>query len=145
MGIARSLASGFAGACTVTVLNETVRRMVPHAPRMEVIGMRALRASLSLAGVDPPKGDDLYYAAIVGDLLSNTLYYSCVGLGTPKNVWWRGTALGLAAGVGAALLPPRMHLGDQPGERTPMTQLLTVAWYLSGGLTAAAVEQMGRR
>jgi hypothetical protein len=50
----------------------------------------------------------------------------------------RGALLGLAAGVGAAYLPPRIGLGEQPGQRPPATQIMTVAWYLAGGLAAAA-------
>lgn len=45
---------GLAGAVTVTILNEGVRRVVPHAPRIEVIGERALAGSLEALHVAPP-------------------------------------------------------------------------------------------
>jgi hypothetical protein len=61
-----------------------------------------------------------------------------VGLGEPRHAVRRGLLLGLAAGAGAVLLPPVMGLGRQPGQRTPLTQLLTIAWYTLGGVVAGA-------
>ncbi|CAM4058569.1 hypothetical protein [Deinococcus marmoris] len=128
---------GLAGAVTVTLLNEGVRRVLPHAPRIEVIGERALAGSLDAVGVTPPQGASLYRWTLLGDLLSNTLYFGLVGLGARQGAWKRGGLLGLAAGVGAVVLPQPLGLGRQPGARSPMTPLLTVGWYLSGGLVSA--------
>ncbi|GGM21424.1 hypothetical protein [Deinococcus aerophilus] len=132
---------GLAGAVTVTVLNEGVRRVVPHAPRIEVIGERALAGSLKALHVNPPRGAALYRWTLLGDLVSNTLYYGLVGLGTRQGAWGRGGMLGLAAGVGAVVLPGPLGLGRQPGARSPRTPLLTASWYLAGGLVAAAAAQ----
>jgi hypothetical protein len=138
MSIGRALANGAAGALTVTALNEGVRRVYPHAPRMDVIGMRALAAMLRGAHVEPPARDDLYYVTLVGDLATNTLYYSLVG---DAPTWKRGIGLGLAAGIGAALLPQPLGLGTQPRQRVPITQLLTVAWYVAGGIAAVVAAR----
>lgn len=134
-------AVGLAGALTVTLLNESVRRVLPHAPRIEVIGERALAGSLEALNFDPPRGAALYRWTLLGDLASNTLYYGLVGLGARQGVWKRGGLLGLAAGVGAVVLPRPLGLGRQPGARFPMTPLLTAGWYLVGGLGAAAAAQ----
>jgi hypothetical protein len=135
----RALVSGAVGAGALTALHETVRRVAPHAPRMDVIGERALKRSLRKVGITPPKRDGLYRWTLAGDLTGNALYYGLVGIGDDRRAWLRGAALGLAAGLGAAFLPGPLGLGRQPGQRTPMTQILTVAWYLAGGLAAAAV------
>ncbi|EYB67852.1 hypothetical protein DEIPH_ctg032orf0102 [Deinococcus phoenicis] len=131
-------AAGLVGAVTVTLLNEGARRVLPHAPRMEVIGERALSRSLRAADVPPPHGEALYRWTLLADIVSNSLYYSLVGTGSPRKAWPWGGALGLAAGVGGALLPRPLGLGRQPGEQAPLTPLLTVGWYLAGGLAAAA-------
>ncbi|WP_442877249.1 hypothetical protein, partial [Deinococcus sp. YIM 134068] len=135
------LAAGLAGAVTLTLLNEGVRRVLPHAPRMEVIGGRALSDAVGATGAEPPRGRDLYRWSLAGDLVSNTLYYGLVGVGAREGAWTRGGALGLAAGLGAAFLPGPLGLGRQPGERRPLTPALTVAWYLTAGLVAAAVAR----
>jgi hypothetical protein len=134
----RSLASGLIGAAALTAVHESARQALPHAPRMDVIGSRALAKPIRRAGGTPPRGRRMYAAAITGDVVSNALYYSMVGLGEPRHAVRRGLLLGLAAGAGAVLLPPVMGLGRQPGQRTPLTQLLTIAWYTLGGVVAGA-------
>lgn len=134
-----ALLSGLAGALTVNLLNEGVRQVLPHAPRIEVIGERALRDVVGAAGATPPRGRALYRWTLGADLLSNALYFGLVGLGAGSGVTTRGAALGLVAGVGAATLPGPLGLGRQPGARRVLTPLLTVTWYLAGGLVAAAV------
>src|SRR5205807_853263 len=69
--------------------------------------------------------------------LANTLYYSLVGAGTAEGAYRRGAALGLLEGVGAVLLPGPMGLGTGPSARTPRTALMTVGWYLAGGIAGA--------
>lgn len=133
----QALGSGFAGALAVTALNESARRVIPHAPRLDALGMRALAGSVRLTGEAPPQGERLRGAALVGDLLSNTLYYSLAAAGGRNRAWLLGALLGAGAGAGAAWLPPRIGLGRQPGE-TAATRAMTVAWYLTGGLVAAA-------
>ena len=135
----RALLSGLAGASALTPLHETVRRIRPDAPRMDTLGRRAIAAGLDAVGVEPPPDDQLQAVALAGDLLSNTLYYSLVGLAPPSLAL--GAALGAAAGLGAVVLPPFLGLGHRPAARTPQTAAMTFSWYLIGGLTASAVHR----
>ena len=145
MRLSQALISGAAGAVALNILHETARRIVPHAPRMDVIGMRALARSLRGLDQEVPPRDELFNWTLVGDLASNAVYYSLVGLGDEDGLWFRGAALGAAAGVGGAFLPPRMGLGRQPGE-TPATLVMTITWYLVGGIVAAMVaRRLARR
>jgi hypothetical protein len=141
MEIKQALISGAAGAGVLTLLHETARHVVPNAPRVDVIGMRAIARPMDAMGQDPPDRDTLYYLAMAGDLVSNALYYTLVGMAEPENVWRRGALLGAAAGLGAAFLPPPLGLGRQPGQRFPATHLMTIGWYLAGGLVAAATAR----
>ena len=112
--------------------------MCDDAPRMDVLGERAIAKGMQAVGVVPPPLDDLYVPTLVGDLVSNSLYYSLIGVGDRDGVWMRGALLGLAAGIGGVVLPGPMGLGKAPSARTPQTVAMTVAWYLVGGLAAAA-------
>lgn len=132
-----ALTAGLAGAGALTTIHETALRTVPDAPRMDVLGMRAIAASAHAVGARPPAR--LHEAAMIGDLVSNGLYYSLAGWGEPGHGWLRGAALGLAAGAGAVLLPGPLGLGRAPSNRTAATQAMTVAWYFLGGLTAGVV------
>jgi hypothetical protein len=132
----KALGSGLVGACALTLIHETARRFIDDAPRMDVLGMRALSKAAHAVDVDPPV--PLHEAALVGDLVSNSLYYSLVGAGDSGDALRNGALLGLAAGLAAVYLPEPLGLGRQPTEDSPQTQLMTVAWYLLGGLAAGA-------
>lgn len=138
--VPQALASGLAGAVVLTLLHETVRHIRPaDAPRMDVLGMRALRKLLGKAEAPQPDNHTLFNLTMAGDILSNGLYFSLVGRG--KKAWQRGAVLGLAAGVGGVLLPGPLGLGEAPSNRTPQTKLMTVAWYTVGGLVAAGASR----
>jgi hypothetical protein len=134
-----ALIGGAAGAAVLTLVHETARRTVADAPRMDVLGERAIAAGVRAAGADPPPQPQLHQAALAGDLVANTAYYALVGLGGADGAVARGGLLGLAAGLGAVLLPGPLGLGTAPSRRTPQTALMTVAWYTLGGLVAGAV------
>lgn len=131
-----ALAAGFAGACTVTLLNEAGKRAARHAPRLDVLGMRALAAGSRAVGVEPP--EHLRATALGGDLVANSLYYSLVAAGGREHAITTGAAAGLAAGAGAVVAPGWLGLGYGPTERTGETAALTVLWYLLAGVAAGA-------
>lgn len=137
----RALLSGAVGATVLTALHQTARALTDDAPRMDLLGMRALARTFRASGEEPPPRDTLYDLTLAGDLVANSLYYSLVGDGDRDEVWGRGALLGLAAGVGTVVLPPLLGLGGAPSRRTPATAAMTVAWYTLGGLAAAAAAR----
>jgi hypothetical protein len=139
MDATKAMVSGLAGAAALNVIHESARALIPHAPRVDVIGRRALAKSYRALGHMPPEDPALYYRTMVADVASNAAYYAMVGAGDPRNAIRRGLALGALAGLGAVVLPQRMGLGRQPGQRTPWTELMTVGWYTLGGVVAGVV------
>jgi hypothetical protein len=139
MKLINALIGGFSGAIALNMLHETVKRYYDKAPRIDILGEEAIEKSMEVIGVNPPQGRDLYLATLAGDVISNGFYYSAIGLGSTKNIWVKGAVAGLAAGVGAIKLPKPMGLDDLPVTYTNETKVLTVSWYLFGGLVAAAV------
>jgi hypothetical protein len=142
MKLWKALGGGLAGATVLTLIHETARRINPDAPRMDLLGMRAIAKLMQGAGETPPDDPSLHNLAMAGDMISNTLYYSLVGAGKKKTVWARGALLGLSAGMGGVVLPGPLGLGKQPSGRTNQTKAMTIAWYLAGGLVAAAVSHL---
>ncbi len=133
-----SMMAGVAGAGALTLAHQVARAVTPDAPRMDVLGMRALRGAYRQLGVGPGSDRTLARQALAGDMVANSAYYALVGVGSRESVWARGLALGLLAGLGAVMLPKPLGLGDPPNAHLPSTQLMTIAWYVLGGLTAAA-------
>ena len=105
-----ALIAGAAGAVSVTILHELIRKSYSGAPRLDLLGKEAFRKSASALDTEPPSGTDLYLSTMAADLLSNTIYYSGAGY-TRRSPVLAGTALGLAAGLGAVTLPDKLGLG----------------------------------
>ena len=130
-----SLVSGMAGAVALTAVHQAARAVSDTAPRMDVVGMRALTRGAETTGTESPETHKgLYRAALAGDLICNSAYYSLA------TNYRRGAALGLLAGIGALVLPQRLGLGAAPNSELLSNQVMTVAWYLVGGLAAAATS-----
>jgi hypothetical protein len=112
---------------------------------MDVLGERAIARTVHAAGGTLPMPKTLHRWALAGDLVANSAYYSLVACGRDPHMWTRGIAMGLAAGAGALVLPRRIGLGDPPRSEHIPNQIMTVAWYLIGGVAAAAVGRGLRR
>ena len=134
-----ALGGGLAGAAAVTIIHESVRRLVPQAPRMDLLEMNAISKGYHAAGRRAPQPQKLFAMALVGDLVSNALYYSLAGIGKDKNVYLRSSILGLAAGIGAVVLPGPLGLEERHSNRTLSTKLMTVGLYVAGSIVSAAI------
>jgi hypothetical protein len=134
-----ALEGGATGALALTLIHETVRKLDPQAPRMDLLGMNAVSKLLKSLGKNSPEKHKLFVWAMIGDLISNSLYYSLAGLGSKKNVVQRGILLGLGAGLGAVLLPKPLELNEAATNRTTRTKAITIGLYLIGGIVAAAI------
>lgn len=141
MSFLRATISGLAGAVALTASHELLRRFVPDAPRLEVLGMEGIEKIFAKLGMTAPDGKKLFGSALVGDIVANSLFYSQVGTrgGTPL---LRGVTLGVTAGLGAVNLPGKMGMSEDATKHTPQTALMTVALYTVGGIAAAIVASM---
>ena len=134
----KSTIGGLAGACTLTLLNESVKKLDKDAPRMDLLGMNAVARVMKGNSLLSQTAGKLFPIALAGDLVTNSLYYSMADTGNKKNTLIRGALLGLGAGLGAVVLPKSLGLNEEATTRTVKTKVLTVTWYLLGGLVAAA-------
>jgi hypothetical protein len=132
-----ALLAGICGAVALTTVHQLARRVSSDAPRMDVLGERAIAKTIRAAGGQVPAEPVLNRWALAGDLIANSAFYSLVACGRHAQMWQRGVAMGLIAGAGALMLPRRLGLGDAPKSDHLGNQVMTVAWYLIGGLAAA--------
>jgi hypothetical protein len=132
-----AVVAGACGAVALTAVHQVARRLSDEAPRMDVLGERAIARSIEAAGGQAPPQPVLNRWALAGDLIANSAFYSLVACGRHAHMWRRGVAMGLAAGAAALVLPQRLGLGDAPKSQHLGNQIMTVAWYLIGGLAAA--------
>jgi len=137
---AATLLSGAAGAVSLNLMHECTRKTMPHPPRVDIVGMKAVARLARAAGSRPP--EHLRTTTLAGDLVSNSVYYSVAGLGGRDRSIVIGGAAGLAAGLGVLLLPPAMGLGTAEVNRTPETQIMAAGMYFAAGLVAGAVYRL---
>ena len=141
MKLISSIGGGLAGACALTILHQIVKNMESDAPRMDLMGVQALKKGIKMADQPLPRDKSLYRAAMVGDIISNTIYYSIGVAGKKKYIWPKGTLMGLTAGLGAVFLPKSLGLNPAYSSRTLKTKAFTTGLYLIGGLVASAVAK----
>ena len=140
MKLLASLAGGLAGAVTITLLHEIIRKIDPSAPRMDLVGKKVTEKLMHKAGQPSPGKKQLYASSLAGSIMANTLYYSLAGLGakSPLSV---GSMLGLTAGAGAVTLPSKLGLNGVHSSGSTKRKWMTMALYITGGLVAAAVTR----
>lgn len=132
-----STLGGLAGAASLTLLNGAIKLLDKNALQPDLLGQNALARAM--------KGNDLIpktaqqYFPLAGDLITNTLYYGMAKGNSPANTMLRGALLGLSAGIGAVTLPKQLGLERPRAKENPDKALMTIAWYVIGGLVAASV------
>ena len=139
MPVWNGLLAGAAGAIALNAAHQMTRHVTSAAPRMDIVGVRALARAAQIAGQRPL--EHLRSATLAGDLIANTMYYGLVAAGSADGAVLAGGSLGAAAGIGGVLLTPQLGLGDGEVRRTRQTQVLTVGLYLFGGLIAGLAYQ----
>ena len=139
MSATQNLLAGLGGALALNVIHESLKHHDSGMPRIDLLGEEALQKTLNYFGTEIKDENNLYKATLAGDVVSNALYYSVIGAGSPKYIWARAAVVGLAAGIGAVTLPKPMGLNPQPVTKTPKAKKLTVAYYLAGALVTAGL------
>jgi hypothetical protein len=134
---ASSTLGGIAGAVALTLLNEGVRKIDKNAPRLDLLGQNALAKLMKGNNIIPQAAQKFF--PLAGDLLTNSMFYGMAKGNGTGNTFLRGALLGLSAGIGALTLPKQLGLEEKHTNENSHKALLTVAWYVIGGLVAAAV------
>jgi hypothetical protein len=137
-----SALGGLAGACALTLLNEGVKKIDKNAPRLDLLGMNAAAKLIKGSGFRMNSTGQLMPASLAGDLVSNSLYYAMANTGNKKSTLFRGAMLGLGAGIGAVTLAKPLGLDERAANSSLETKAMIIAWYVVGGLIAAAVTNL---
>lgn len=145
MKILHNIIGGLAGAAALNIVHEIMKRSCSIAPRIDKVGEEAMAGAIELAGHNAPEGKKLTAVTLASDIVLNAAFYSLIGAGKESNLVPRGAVYGLAAGlstVGGASVAP---LNDEPVTKTTTTKIMTVSWYVIGGIVAGAMINGLRR
>jgi hypothetical protein len=135
--LVKNMLGGLAGSIILNTVHQLVKKMDKDAPRLDKVGEEAVSKSINAAGYNPPKGQKLFYTALLSDVVANTIYYSLIGKGKKENLLLRGLIFGSLAGIGALTLTKPMGLHDRPVNKTTKTKVITVGLYILGAIATA--------
>lgn len=132
--------AGVAGALALNILHEGARHILADAPRVDLVGERAVERAAMQLGASRPGAVARYAGALSADIIANSVYFASFLRGEVRHPVARGLMAGLAAGLSTTWLAPAVGLA-KPARRA-RTRAMTVAWYLGGGLAAGGVYML---
>jgi hypothetical protein len=136
MKVLKALTSGFVGAVSLTALHQLLKKTIPDAPRVDLLGVKAIESTLDKLGIKKPDANTLYKSSLAGDIIFNSIYYSFTATG--RTPLLSASLLGLGAGLGTISLPGPLGLGKEYSAKNTATQSMALGIYLFGGVAAAA-------
>lgn len=142
MNMLKSLVAGFAGAAALNILHETLKKLDPEAPRIDLVGEEAVKKSAEAMDLNAPTGNSLYGITLAGDVLTNATYFAAIGMGSKKFMPLRAIGAGISAGMAALKAPKPLGLNEAHVANSEKRQVMTVAYYVFGAMVTAGVLGM---
>ncbi|MDR6487268.1 putative membrane protein YeaQ/YmgE (transglycosylase-associated protein family) [Chryseobacterium vietnamense] len=123
----KKMLAGLAGAIALNLLHEILRKNFDNVPHINEVGEEALKKAAGFTALEITDPDKLYAATLAGDIISNAIYYGTTA--TNHNF-----TSGIAAGIGAVVLPQKIGLNDQPVAENNKKKLMTIGYYIFGAM-----------
>jgi len=151
MKLASAIEGGLAGATTVSLLGEALRKIDEHSSPDFFHGNSLIKTFKKAKSKKASKATKLWIK-LASELLGSTAFLSFSSLGKKKNAALRGALLGAVAGLGSVMLNDNDHRKEKPTERNGYTvakkqadpvlaKAIQVALYAIAGLVAGKVIQ----
>ena len=142
--IIRSLA-GLAGSLALTAVHQIFKKYSSEAPNLEEVGEVAVRASLDKANLQPTDEEEVYAAAMGGNILSNALLFSTLATSTnTTQIISKTLGTGLLGAAGTIGLADQL-LGNNNATDTNQKKWMTTGYYLLGALVSIGVYNVLER
>ena len=128
----KRLIAGFGGAIALSMLHEYVKKNMNEVPEFDEVGEEAIDKSLEKVNLQVKDPDKLYNTTVVGDVLTNGLYYAF----TPFKF---NTMIGALGGLGAIVIPKKLGLDNTPVAGTDKKKMMTIGYYIFGAMVAGTI------
>ena len=136
--INRSIA-GLAGSLALTGVHQLFKKYYSGSPNLDQVGEEAIK--LSLEKVDAPTTDEeqVYAAAMGGNILSNALLFSTLATSTnTSQIISKTLGTGLLGAAGTIGLADQL-LGNNKATNTDQKKWMTAGYYLIGAIVSIGV------
>lgn len=142
--INRSIA-GLAGSLALTGVHQLFKKYCSGSPNLDQVGEEAIK--LSLEKVDAPTTDEeqVYAAAMGGNILSNALLFSTLATSTnTSQIISKTLGTGLLGAAGTIGLADQL-LGNNKATSTDQKKWMTTGYYLLGAVVSIGVYNLLER
>lgn len=142
--INRSIA-GLAGSLALTGVHQLFKKYYSGSPNLDQVGEEAIK--LSLEKVDAPTTDEeqVYAAAMGGNILSNALLFSTLATSTnTSQIISKTLGTGLLGAAGTIGLADQL-LGNNKATNTDQKKWMTAGYYLIGAVVSIGVYNLLER
>ncbi|UJF29040.1 hypothetical protein L0B70_09295 [Kaistella sp. 97-N-M2] len=136
--INRSIA-GLAGSLALTGVHQLFKKYIVGAPNLDQVGEEAVKTSLDKIDVDLPHEDQVFAAAMGGNILSNAVLFSTLATSTTSSEMLAKTlGTGLLGAAGTIGLADQV-LDHNKATNTSQKKWMTTGYYLFGALVSIGV------
>lgn len=142
--INRSIA-GLAGSLALTGIHQLFKKCTTDAPNLDQVGQEAV--NVTLEKIDAPKTDQeqVYAAAMGGNILSNALLFSTLATSTnTSQIISKTLGTGLLGAAGTIGLADQL-LGNNKATDTDKKKWMTTGYYLLGAVVSIGVYNLLER
>lgn len=138
----RSIA-GLAGSLALTGVHQLVKKYVNDAPDLDAVGEEAVKNSLHAVDADASDEDQVYAAALGGNILSNAMLFSTLATTTNSSeIVSKTLGAGLLGAAGTLGLSHEVLGNENKATGTGKKKWLTTGYYLLGALVSISVYNM---
>ena len=142
--INRSIA-GLAGSLALTGVHQLFKKYCSGSPNLDQVGETAIEKSLEAADVKASDEEEVYAAAMGGNILSNALLFSTLATTTnTTQIITKTLGTGLLGAAGTIGLADQI-LGNNKATDTDQKKWMTTGYYLLGALVTISVYNLLER
>ena len=142
--INRSIA-GLAGSLALTGVHQIFKKYCSGSPNLDQVGEEAIKTTLEATNVSGTDEEQVYAAAMGGNILSNALLFSTLATSTnTSQIITKTLATGLLGAAGTIGLADQL-LGNNKATNTDQKKWMTTGYYLLGAVVSIGVYNLLER
>ena len=140
----RSIA-GLAGSLALTGVHQIFQKYFKGAPNLDQVGEKALETSLEKVDMHASDEEQVYAAAMGGNILTNALLFSTLATSTnTSQIISKTLGTGLLGAAGTIGLADQL-LSNNKATDTDTKKWMTTGYYLFGALVSIGVYNLLER
>lgn len=145
MSLINKSIAGLAGSLVLTGVHQLFKKYCSGSPNLDQVGEEAIKTTLETANVSGTDEEQVYAAAMGGNILSNALLFSTLATSTnTSQIISKSLGTGLLGAAGTIGLADQL-LGNNKATNTDQKKWMTAGYYLVGAIVSIGVYNLLER